>query len=219
MATQLIDYLSAMPHIRNVAPVVLYLDGRRYEGAAYDDDGGAKWYFIGALPPSYRRSSRTAYVIGGADYYIACYMPAARITPQYAPYHPFGETFMLCRWNVPDGGAIDKYEVRPYNRVYAFLMSGTLAQQESGINLDGFATADELMEFWNVYHRGGRRRGAELFPSRPAGYLSATRALANYAANKATAMRCRARGDIGIAAHYERIAARIYDGLPAFARW
>ena len=54
---------------------------------------------------------------------------------------------------------------------------------------------------------------------RPAGYLAATRALFHYANNKATAMECRVRGEIKTALVYERIADRIYDGLPTWARW
>jgi hypothetical protein len=35
----------------------------------------------------------------------------------------------------------------------------------------------------------------------------------------ATAMRCRARGEVHTAIHYESICQQIYDRLPTFARW
>jgi hypothetical protein len=75
----------------------------------------------------------------------------------------------------------------------------------------------ELMAFWQAHQNG--RRFAELFPGRPAGTRRAVADLANYAANKATAIACRMRGDIQTALQYEDICDRIYNDLPAFARW
>jgi len=86
-----------------------------------------------------------------------------------------------------------------------------------GINLDGMYP-DDLMAFWYRASRGWAT-ARELFPDRPTGYVSATRDLANYASNKATAMRLREAGNIQAAFRYETIADRIYDSLPEFARW
>jgi hypothetical protein len=74
---------------------------------------------------------------------------------------------------------------------------------------------------WWYTHSGSRARtsGMQLFPERPKGYVAATRALANYAANKSTAMRCRAKGEVQTAIMYEEICERIYKHLPEFARW
>jgi hypothetical protein len=43
--------------------------------------------------------------------------------------------------------------------------------------------------------------------------------LANYAANIATAKRLRLKGEITTATVYEKIAERIYQRLPTWARW
>jgi len=86
------------------------------------------------------------------------------------------------------------------------------------VNLDDMpGGADALMSFWGR-HQGGRA-SRELFPDGGAGTRRATAELANYASNKATAMRCRLAGDIGAALTYEGICERIYAALPAFARW
>lgn len=89
---------------------------------------------------------------------------------------------------------------------------------DEGINLDGLTTdPDTLMRWWATHQRG--RNARELFPSRRAGYRRATADLANYAANKSTAMSCRLRGDISTAEVYEHICERIYRRLPEWARW
>lgn len=92
---------------------------------------------------------------------------------------------------------------------------------DGGVNLDG-EHDDNLMAFWawggasgSTLHRAARA----IFPSRPAGYVSVTGSLRGYAANKATAMRCRATGDLAAAQVYERICETIYDELPEWARW
>ena len=83
-------------------------------------------------------------------------------------------------------------------------------------NLDCMETSD-LMMFWHA--SSDRATARNLFPSRPKGYTRLAKDLGNYAANKATAMSCRARGDIQTARSYEAIAENIYRDLPYFARW
>jgi hypothetical protein len=84
------------------------------------------------------------------------------------------------------------------------------------INLDD-ADIETLMAFWAKHQRGRGYR--ELFPEGGALTVKATADLANYAANKATAMREREAGRIPSALIYERIAGRIYAALPHFALW
>lgn len=223
--SKLTNYLQDIESVTECAEITLFLDGRRYNGAAYRDsnfNNEQRLYIIGDLPRSYLRSRRTAYVIDRADWYIACYMESARLAtlkPEQMQYHPVGANFMLCRWDVPSGEAIDKYELRPYRRVPALVRPGN-ATLDGMINLDCYSVdPDELISWWSRYSVNQRTRGAELFPERPAGYVRATRDLANYASNKATAMRCRLNGDVGAAMMYESICERIFNGLPAFARW
>ena len=85
-------------------------------------------------------------------------------------------------------------------------------------NLDAM-TERELRSFWHATYVGGWAVARFLFPDRPKNYVSATRALGNYASNKGTAMACRLRGAIQEATVYEGIADRIYDDLPDYARW
>ena len=75
-------------------------------------------------------------------------------------------------------------------------------------NLDGYPTED-LMDFWYVTSRGWAM-ARYLFTNRPTSYITATAMLGNYAANKATAMQCRAKGDITAAQIYEHICEQIY---------
>jgi len=86
------------------------------------------------------------------------------------------------------------------------------------VNLDDMpGGADALLSFWHKHQAGRAYR--ELFPEGGEGTKRAAADLASYASNKATAMQCRARGDIGAALTYEGICERIYAALPAFARW
>lgn len=124
---KLTDWLAAIPTVSDIREITVTIKGTVYQGAAYRDANFAnepRYYMLGRLPAYYRRSARTAFVIDGADWYIACYITAERITPEYAPYHPCGEHFMLCRWQVPNGDAIDCYEPRHYRRVSAICAAG-----------------------------------------------------------------------------------------------
>lgn len=222
--SKLTNYLQNIESVTECAEITLFLDGRRYAGAAYRDSNfsGARYYLLGELPPSYRRSRRVAYVIDRADWYIAAYTTnaiLATLDDATKKYHPSGEYFLLCKWDIPSGDKIDSHELRPYRRVPALVRPGN-ATLDGMINLDCYSTdSDELLQWWSRYSVNQRTRGAELFPDRPAGYVRATRDLANYAANKATAMKCRAFGDIGSAQMYESICERIFAGLPSYARW
>lgn len=83
-------------------------------------------------------------------------------------------------------------------------------------NLDA-EEPDALMSFWFKHHHG--RAAKALFPAGGRGTRKATFNLAAYAANIATAKRMRLAGEIERALVYERIADRIYNQLPDWARW
>ncbi len=89
----------------------------------------------------------------------------------------------------------------------------------SELNLDAM-DADELWAFHTAL-RGVRpiSQAKQLFPRKPKKYVATTNDLKHYAANKATAMAVRLRGDIQTALMYEKIADRIYGQLPSYARW
>lgn len=90
---------------------------------------------------------------------------------------------------------------------------------EQGINLDGM-NIDELWEFWTKANSVRPISLArELFPAKPRNYVRVTKDLGDYAANKATAMKCRLDGSIQTALMYESIADRIYKQLPEWAKW
>lgn len=83
-------------------------------------------------------------------------------------------------------------------------------------NLDALDKS-ELMLFWS--NARTIKKARELFPTRPKGFYRASKDLANYAANKATAMSCRENGSIQTALKYEAICDKIYAALPYWARW
>lgn len=85
-------------------------------------------------------------------------------------------------------------------------------------NLDCMADSDEVWEFAESVKPRPRIAARLMFPSRPKGYVSATISLMHYAYNKATAMRCRVRGDMQAAQNYESICDSIYSRLPDFAK-
>lgn len=79
-------------------------------------------YCIGERPSAYKRSSKTYFrFIGDSqDWYVCCYCPAeVSHDPKYAAHHPFGASFILAPWDVPDGTGIDYYAPRPYTRIGA----------------------------------------------------------------------------------------------------
>lgn len=87
-------------------------------------------------------------------------------------------------------------------------------------NLDCYSVnADDVWKLAECLTRQSRHAGRIMFPHRTAGYVSATINLGHYAYNKATAMRCRARGDSLGAGNYDAICDRIYARLPEYARW
>jgi hypothetical protein len=86
-------------------------------------------------------------------------------------------------------------------------------------NLDAM-TPDDLMEFWLRYQQHTTRKdAATLIGDRRKGFTTLAKDLGAYAANKATAMRCRLKGDIQAASVYETICDHIYNELPDDLKW
>lgn len=85
-------------------------------------------------------------------------------------------------------------------------------------NLDAMP-ADDLMMFWMRYRHPTRSDAEALIGDRRRGFTTIAGSLSGYASNKATAMRCRERGDIRAAQVYETICESIYAGLPEDCRW
>jgi len=78
----------------------------------------------------------------------------------------------------------------------------------------------QLMEFWNKYQNVGKRQDCEeLVGDRRKGYTIIAKNLGAYAANKATAMRCRKHGDTSAAELYELMCKTIYERLPYDCRF
>lgn len=101
-------------------------------------------------------------------------------------------------------------------RVKEFIESNYI--DSAPVNLDHFNHSN-LMEFWFITNRLGWDMARYLFPERPKGYVSATRDLGHYAANKAAMMSCWNEGNITGSDCYEQICKNIWDRLPKYARW
>lgn len=80
-------------------------------------------------------------------------------------------------------------------------------------------TEEDLMAFWKRYTRPTRKDAEALIGDRRKGFTKIAATLANYACNKAVAMRCRKDGNIRSALIYEQHADLSYERLPADLRW
>lgn len=77
---------------------------------------------------------------------------------------------------------------------------------------------DELLEFWNKWHRPTKKAAVEFTGVRKdARKIMET--LANYAVNKSCAVRLRVEGNINGATIYEHSCDLCYNQLPADVRW
>lgn len=143
LARRVASFLAALPQVRESLPYSVTIGRQTFHGARYREsfaylhDGrdstgrtfkaGDRYmresiFLVGALPAAYQRRAKTCFrLIGDSrDWYITCYATeeTARDS-RYAEYHPFGQTFIISPWDVPDGTAIDHYEPKPYTRVGA----------------------------------------------------------------------------------------------------
>ena len=83
-------------------------------------------YCVGDIPAC-KRHGNVAFTVAddSREWYVAAYYLAYRGRGKQAQaerneYHPFGNSFMLAPWDVPDS-TIDQYERVPYRRVAALL--------------------------------------------------------------------------------------------------
>lgn len=73
-------------------------------------------YLVGRGPQG-RKWKKVALTADGQEWYFSSYIIKENIKPEHKEFHPFGETFMIAEWEVPDGSKIDHYEEQPYRRV------------------------------------------------------------------------------------------------------
>jgi hypothetical protein len=104
----------------------------------------------------------------------------------------------------------------PVGRMHQHKCTPAFVPEANVPNLDTM-DASTLMDFWSDHQNGRNVRG--VFPNGGRGTRLAMGQLANYAANIATAKRLRLKGEITTATVYEKIAERIYQRLPTWARW
>src|SRR5690606_35498138 len=78
----------------------------------YIQENEARYYVLGEKPKYMNRGVLT---IAGRDWYCAYHSTQESLKPDYEKYHPFGHSWGLFCWSVPNE-AIDKYEDKPYNR-------------------------------------------------------------------------------------------------------
>lgn len=125
------QWLRDMTTVTNAKPCSVTIGRTCYSGAHYwqlrEHDGKQftqeAYYLLGALPASYKRSTRTCYRFtkyGTRDWYVVCHMPAERITAEYALYHPHGASFTLMPYDgTPAAPTIDHLEPHVYTRITA----------------------------------------------------------------------------------------------------
>jgi hypothetical protein len=78
-------------------------------------------YCLGKLPKAKLKrnkpnpSAAVCFPYNGHDWYIAAYMPKENLHEGNASFHPFGISFILRPWDIPNS-KIDDYERKPYTR-------------------------------------------------------------------------------------------------------
>lgn len=120
-SSDICNFLNGLPHVTNVTPCTITIGRQAYPAARYVQDGRNMVYCAGLLPKPYLRSGRLAFVMPDSanEWYVACY--SGRIVDRkqecklQTKIHPFGNSFILAEWNLPD--RIDAYESRPYRRI------------------------------------------------------------------------------------------------------
>lgn len=110
----------------NVVGGTLTINGTAYVAAKYEQDGKpTRIYAIGERPKCYVKRRATCFRFDdAADWYVAAYMPRENINTRNCDFHPLGANFLLSRWDLPSGVAIDAHnywrgEHKPYTRVRA----------------------------------------------------------------------------------------------------
>lgn len=98
--------------------------GEKKAGDKYTEEG---FYLLGSLPKDYNKFRRRGpdgmdehylcFPFEDTDWYVAGYMLKENMKLENAPSHPFGISFMVRPWRVPDGKRIDSYARKPYTRI------------------------------------------------------------------------------------------------------
>lgn len=141
VANQVAEWLDSLPNVTGVRPCVVTLGKEKFEGASYVSrlqysasmdvvrrgerkEGEACYrrniYLVGSLPRDKKRGLKVCFPYEGQDWYVTCYYQGSDNPAEeerVKEYHPFGHTFVLGPWDVPDGSAIDDGERKPYRRV------------------------------------------------------------------------------------------------------
>jgi hypothetical protein len=99
------EYLSVHHYIASMSAVV---NGDKKDGEEYTE---RCIYVAGLLPKSYRRRRHTCFILEEAVWYMVCYWQGG----EGAVHHPFGPTFIIGPWTLPE--PIDYHEIKPYTRV------------------------------------------------------------------------------------------------------
>lgn len=132
---QIVDWLLSLPNVTSASPMQVRIGRQSYPAALYTStmtvspgcrayEAGQRSYqqtmiYCAGPLPSAKRRGNVAFTIDGdaRDWYVACYATQeAAENPQYAEFHPFGQSFQLAPWDIADS-RIDQYARVPYRRV------------------------------------------------------------------------------------------------------
>jgi hypothetical protein len=134
-ALDVADWLRGRERVRDVRACRVTIGKKSWEGAYYvrichwhtgqdavargEHKDGEEYlelaFYVSGIVPDHKH---TCYPYEGKDWYIGSYSePKIPIKPEHEEYHPFGHSFQIFPWNVPDGTKIDTYERHRYKRI------------------------------------------------------------------------------------------------------
>jgi hypothetical protein len=105
MKEQVAEWLRSLDTISEVEPVTLTIGKESWEGAVYTQRGRRRYYLVGELPKHYGRSPKSCYRFPETsdDWYVACFLDNyAHIEEVKKHHHPFGNNWIMMRWDVGD---------------------------------------------------------------------------------------------------------------------
>ena len=133
-ANKVAEWLKSLPNVSAVHPCRVAIEKETWEGAWYQRTGtwragmqgvqngthkeGETYedtflYLVGHLPKVAKRK-KCCYVFGTLEWFVASYSNDK--PPLVTPYHPFGNSFQLKPWSIPNS-KVDDGERSPYRRV------------------------------------------------------------------------------------------------------
>lgn len=141
--SDIITYLTGIKNakITRILPCYVTIGSRTYPAARYTEhlmtpENCDAWrrgereydremiYCVGFLP-SAKLNGNVAFTITGepSEWYVAAYygnvVKRKQETAEPNEFHPFGNSFLMAPWSVPDGTQIDHHARVPYRRVAA----------------------------------------------------------------------------------------------------